>query len=160
MISESSVVQIEGFAGQRNQDEGQIEMRIFELRSTLDQELYQIQLSGDGTRLWVNGPDGSAVGRFSKRFGIDVHRSGTEQIGGSGACLFCTHAKAGPVDWQRFLAAVQEHYGLAIKADCIRFENDASSSVQGSTEQPEKLVGVWKGSLKTQGGRDGLHRYT
>ena len=97
-------------------------MRTFELRNALDQRLYQIQVAGDGRTLWVNGPDGSAVGRFSKRFGIDVHRSGTEQMAGMGECIFCTHQEAGPGEWKQFLDAVKEHYGLAVNEDCISFK--------------------------------------
>lgn len=33
----------------------------------------QVQVSACGTTVWVHGLDGSTVGRFSKRFGMDVH---------------------------------------------------------------------------------------
>lgn len=41
--------------------------------------LHEVVVSGDGATVWVNGPDGSCIGRFSKRFGIDVHHTGTRQ---------------------------------------------------------------------------------
>lgn len=96
-------------------------MREFEITSERDGASYQVQVSSDGGTLWVNGPDGSAVGRFAKRFGIDVHRSGTEQVRGLGECLFCTHVPPGEAEWRQFIDAMREHYGLKIDRALIGF---------------------------------------
>jgi hypothetical protein len=93
-----------------------------EVVSTKDGLLYEVQVSADGGTVWVNGPDGSAVGRFAKRFGLDVHRSGSEQLNGLGECLFCTHYPPGRSDWAQFVAAMKEHYGLEIDPCSVRFD--------------------------------------
>ncbi len=46
-------------------------------------DLYSIDVSALGDTVWVTGDDGSCVGRFSMRFGIDVHRTVTEQMAGA-----------------------------------------------------------------------------
>ena len=101
-------------------------MRTLEIVSRRDGLLYEVQVASDGGTLWVNGPDGSAVGRFAKRFGIDVHRSGTEQMKGLGECLFCTHTPAGSADWGLFVDAMHQHYGLVIDRGLIVFESVAA----------------------------------
>ncbi|WP_425953309.1 hypothetical protein [Ralstonia pseudosolanacearum] len=82
---------------------------------------FEIQVSGRGDTVWVNASDGTCVGRFSKRFGIDVHRTIEEMMGGAGQCLFCTHGVAGPDEWDQFRAAVKEHFGIDVPADTISF---------------------------------------
>ena len=57
----------------------------------MDQLPDQVQVSQDGQTVWVHSADGSTVGRFSKRFGLDVHRTVTEQLQGASQCLHCTH---------------------------------------------------------------------
>ncbi|HDR9473291.1 hypothetical protein [Burkholderia multivorans] len=84
-------------------------------------DLYSIDVSALGDTVWVTGDDGSCVGRFSKRFGIDVHRTVTEQMAGADQCLHCTHEAAGVVEWQEFRKAIRRHYGIEVPADAIRF---------------------------------------
>jgi hypothetical protein len=72
-------------------------------------DLYSIGISANGDPVWVTGDDGSCVGRFSKRFGIDVHRTVTEPIAGADRCLHCTHEAAGAVEWQEFRQAIRQH---------------------------------------------------
>ena len=81
----------------------------------------QIQVSEDGGTLWVHALDGSTVGRFSKRFGIDVHRTMTEQMAGGEQCLSCSHEPAGPDDWRRFIDLMKVHHGVVIPYDLIEF---------------------------------------
>lgn len=107
-------------------------MTEFELVSERDGAAYQVQLSSDGATLWVNGPDGSAVGRFAKRFGIDVHRSGTEQMKGLGECLFCTHTPPGEGEWHEFVEAMRRHYGLQIDRSLVRFEASTPPAPAGA----------------------------
>ena len=40
---------------------------------------YEIVVSGNGDTVWINGDDGLCWARFSKKFGIDVHRSSSMQ---------------------------------------------------------------------------------
>lgn len=69
--------------------------------------------------VWVNGPDGSCIGRFSKRFGIDVHRTATAQLAGEGECLMCTHKPADQASWQLFVEAMQRHHGVTVPMNLL-----------------------------------------
>lgn len=64
--------------------------------------------------VWVNGVNG-CLGRFGQ-MGIDVHRDPNEQIAGLGQCLFCTHEKVGPIDWPRFVQAMQQYHQIDLMA--------------------------------------------
>lgn len=85
------------------------------------EELYSIDVSRAGDTVWVTGHDGSCVGRFSKRFGIDVHRTVTDQMAGADQCLHCTHEAAGESEWHVFREAVLRHHGIDVPVDTIRF---------------------------------------
>lgn len=82
---------------------------------------YSIDVSTAGDTVWVTGHDGSCVGRFSKRFGVDVHRTVTEQLAGADQCLHCTHEAAGAEEWRAFREAVLMHHGIDVPVDTIRF---------------------------------------
>lgn len=75
---------------------------------------HEVILSACGRTVWVNAPDGSCVGRFSKTFGVDVHTTGVQQMSGNAECLYCTHEKPGPSEWTRFRAEMLAHHGVAI----------------------------------------------
>ncbi len=66
----------------------------------MDETVDQVQISADGGTVWVHVMDGSTVERFSKRFGLDVHTTVTEQIAGASQCLHCTHETPGPLDFE------------------------------------------------------------
>lgn len=83
--------------------------------------LYAIEVSADGAVLWVAGADGSCLGRFSKAFGIDVHRTAGEQMAGKNQCLFCTHASASEADWEEFRAQMLTHHHIPIPEDAIKW---------------------------------------
>ncbi|AQH05819.1 hypothetical protein A9R05_43180 (plasmid) [Burkholderia sp. KK1] len=83
--------------------------------------IHELQVSALGDTVWVNGPDGSSIGRFSKRFGIDVHTTATAQMDGESQCLFCTHGAAGAAEWGAFRRAVLKHHGIDIPANLISF---------------------------------------
>lgn len=80
----------------------------------------QVQVSADGTTVWVHALDGSTVGRFSKRFGIDVHTTVTQQIEGAAQCLHCTHVQPGTEDWLKFCELMQQHYGIYVNPTLIQ----------------------------------------
>jgi hypothetical protein len=82
---------------------------------------YEITVSGNGETLWINGEDGLCWARFSKRFGIDVHRNASLQSAAS-ECLYCTHTRAGVDDWAIFRAEVLRHHGAVVPADALCFE--------------------------------------
>ncbi|KVD64489.1 hypothetical protein [Burkholderia ubonensis] len=82
---------------------------------------YSIDVSSLGDTVWVTAHDGSRVGRFSKRFGIDVHRTVTEQLAGADRCSQCTHEPAGVIEWSVFREAITKHYGIEVPVDAISF---------------------------------------
>ncbi|WJN72226.1 hypothetical protein [Burkholderia anthina] len=82
---------------------------------------YNIDVSALGDTVWVTAHDGSCVGRFSKRFGIDVHRTVSEQLAGADQCLHCTHEPAGHLEWQVFREAVLQHHGINVPDSTIKF---------------------------------------
>lgn len=82
---------------------------------------YEIVVSGNGDRVWINGDDGLCWARFSKKFGIDVHRNASMQQADT-ECLYCTHGKADAGDWAVFCAEVLRHHGVAVDADTLSFE--------------------------------------
>lgn len=80
----------------------------------------QVQVSADGSTVWVHALDGSTVGRFSKRFGLDVHTTVTEQLAGADQCLHCTHVAPGFDDWLKFCELMQFHYGIEVDPALIQ----------------------------------------
>jgi hypothetical protein len=66
-------------------------------------DVYSIDVSARGDTVWVTGDDGSCVGRFSKRFGIDVHRTATEQMAGfQHYCVNMDLFSSRQSDWEMF----------------------------------------------------------
>lgn len=82
----------------------------------------QIQVSARGTTVWVFSLDGSTVGRFDKRFGMDVHTSVEQQMAGASQCLHCTHERAGPAEWSEFCSLIDQHFDIKVPHDLIRFD--------------------------------------
>lgn len=74
----------------------------------------QIDVSADRSTVWVHALDGSTVGRFSKIFGMDVHRTVTEQMAGVPQCLHCTHEPPKQSDWLKFCELMLQHYGIEV----------------------------------------------
>lgn len=83
---------------------------------------YCIDVSADGRTVWVNGADGSCIGRFSKQFGIDVHKTSTEQQAGGNQCLHCTHEPAGLAAWDTFRAKMKMHYQIDVPVDLVSWK--------------------------------------
>jgi hypothetical protein len=68
------------------------------------------EVSWDGKTVWVNGPDGMNVARFTRTpvgTAIDIHASAETQMSGARHCVAC-----GPGTWDEFKAGVQEHIGI------------------------------------------------
>lgn len=79
-----------------------------------------VQVSADGSTVWVHSQDGSTVGRFSKRFGLDVHTTVSQQMAGATQCLHCTHTPPRLDDWQKFCELIQQHHGIEVSPSLIR----------------------------------------
>lgn len=84
---------------------------------------FDIQVSLDRSTVWVHYADGSTIGRFSKKWGIDVHRTVTEQIAGASQCLSCTHDAPTAAQWEEFCALMEQHYAIPISRDLISFDS-------------------------------------
>lgn len=80
-----------------------------------------VQLSADGSTVWVHALDGSTVGRFSKRFGLDVHTTATQQMGGAAQCLHCTHVSPSSDDWLIFCDLMNQHHGIEVNPNLMQF---------------------------------------
>ncbi|WP_255593519.1 hypothetical protein [Acidovorax sp. sic0104] len=75
----------------------------------------EIQVSANGDTVWVHSAvDGSTIGRFSSRFGLDVHRTASQQMEGAAQCLHCTHYKPTHEDWLLFCALMLEHHQITV----------------------------------------------
>lgn len=90
-------------------------------------QVEHVQLSADGSTVWVHALDGSTVGRFSTRFGLDVHTTVTQQMGGAAQCLHCPHEPPSADGWLNFCELMNQHHGIEVKSALIqmRGKNDA-----------------------------------
>lgn len=86
----------------------------------------RVQVSEDRKTVWVHTDDGSTVGRFSKKFGMDVHTTITAQLARAGQCLRCTHEAPGLAEWTEFCDLMQTHYGIAVDRMALSFEEGAT----------------------------------
>ena len=82
---------------------------------------YKIQYNECRPVVWVHASDGSTVGRFDKRSGIDIHRTVTEQMEGKSQCLHCTHGKTTQKEWDEFVDRSKELWGVVINRDFISY---------------------------------------
>lgn len=100
----------------------------------------QIQVSGDHSTVWIHGTDGSTVGRFSIRFGIDVHTTATQQLQGASQCLHCTHSAPTHADWLLFCSLMLEHHGVEVPVEILSPQSfqrsDAQADDDRATAQP------------------------
>lgn len=83
-----------------------------------------VQVSADRSTVWVHADDGSTVGRFSRRFGMDVHTTVSAQLAGAGQCLHCTHEPAGKTEWMEFRRLMQEHHGIEVRDMLMTFDDE------------------------------------
>jgi hypothetical protein len=70
-------------------------------------------------RVWVHAPDGSTVGRFDVRFGIDIHNTVTDQLSGKPECLHCTHETPGEGEWALFRDHAKANWNIDIPEDAV-----------------------------------------
>lgn len=67
-----------------------------------------LEVTTDGRTTWINGPNGSMLGRLSPT-GIDVH-------GDEGASTHCLDCRVPPDKnaWEAFRASMKEHHGVEV----------------------------------------------
>jgi hypothetical protein len=82
--------------------------------SETPRNLDQVQIAADRATIWVHALDGSTIGRFSLRFGIDIHTTAREQLAGASQCLHCTHQRPTYAQWLRFCQLMQELHGVSV----------------------------------------------
>jgi hypothetical protein len=74
-----------------------------------------VQILWDGRMVWVNDLSGCCIGRFSAR-GVDVHRSGPEQMETGLECLDCVQDLVPTQAWKRFRTSMEVHHGVRVPA--------------------------------------------
>lgn len=79
------------------------------------------QVSADGATCWVH-LGGETPGRFSKTFGMDVHKTLAQQAEGGSQCLNCSHGPANHDDWLEFCQFMFDGHGIEVPHDLIKFE--------------------------------------
>ena len=80
-----------------------------------------VEVSACANTVWVHASDGSTVGRFSKHFGMDIHRSIGQQLEGQGQCLHCTHEKPSGADWAEFCELMMKHFDVVVSPTLLTF---------------------------------------
>ena len=85
-------------------------------------DIDMVQVADDLSTVWVHGYDGSTVGRFSVRFGIDIHRTATDQIEGAPQCLHCTHEAPSHHDWLTFCDLMQKLRNISVPVEILGTE--------------------------------------
>lgn len=87
-----------------------------------DRRSHEIVVAQNHNNVWVNsGVDGSCIGRFSKAFGLDVHRTGSDQMNGAPECLYCTHGPTTQAEWLTFCEQMKEHHGITIDLNILNW---------------------------------------
>ena len=72
------------------------------------------EIAWDGRTVWVNScKDGSAIGRFSARGGVDVHQTLQNQVDTGTECLDCCPL-GGEEGWHRFCASMLKYHDVVI----------------------------------------------
>ena len=95
--------------------------RDFESEALVQGKDYDIQVSQDKGTVWIHAADGSCIGRFSKRAGLDVHKSASVVMEGGTECLYCTHRPAGKDDWETFCEQVMFHHRVPVPLDLLEW---------------------------------------
>lgn len=78
-----------------------------------------VQVSENKQTVWCHALDGSTVGRFDWRYGLDVHTTVTAQMAGANQCLHCTHEPATLEDWRIFCDQMWRHHATFVDKDLL-----------------------------------------
>lgn len=71
------------------------------------------EIQGDGRTVWVNGPDGCNIGRFSQ-LGYDVHHGVKIQVRTGAVCQDCKEGPLSGPDWESWCESMQSLAGVAV----------------------------------------------
>jgi hypothetical protein len=77
------------------------------------QLIHGYELLSDGRTVWVNGPSGGLVGRFSKN-GIDIHHPVEIQVAAGKVCAMCKPGPTNLIDWYAFCNEMINRYGVYV----------------------------------------------
>lgn len=80
---------------------------------------YSVQVDPRKERVWIHASDGCTVGRFSAKFGVDIHTSTSEQSSGKSQCLYCTHTRPNKADWDTFKSEALRLWGVKLEDNII-----------------------------------------
>ena len=72
-----------------------------------------VEILWNGSTVWVNDTFGCCIGRFSA-LGVDVHRSGEEQMVSGQQCLDCINDLEPVEAWMRFLTSMKRFHGVIV----------------------------------------------
>jgi len=70
-------------------------------------------IESNGRVVWVNDATGCCIGRFSGA-GVDVHRSGPDQVRYGTQCLACFHDGTPAENWVRFKRAMIQFHDVQV----------------------------------------------
>lgn len=73
----------------------------------------QFEITWDGRCVWINDQTGCCIGRFTPR-GVDVHKTGPEQLASGTQCLDCFDDAEPARAWERFVRSMQQHHGVTV----------------------------------------------
>lgn len=73
----------------------------------------EFETTWDGRCVWVNDHTGRSIGRFTPR-GVDVHKTGPEQLASGTQCLDCFDDAEPARAWDKFVRSMQQHHGVTI----------------------------------------------
>lgn len=96
-----------------------IPMVIYNYFTKEKQNQYAVQYGEATGTVCVHASTGETVGRFSRRFGMDIHTSVEQQMAGKSQCLHCTHGKPTDEDLETFVSKAKELWG--VKIDTAKF---------------------------------------
>jgi hypothetical protein len=85
-----------------------------QVEHVMKKKLYEIQYSALGDTVWIHCSTGDTVGRFSVKFGMDIHTTVQEQMAGKSQCLRCTHGQPTHADFKEFCDKAKELWGVEI----------------------------------------------
>jgi len=84
-----------------------------------------------------------SLARFSA-VGIDVHKTGAEQLLSDDSCLACSHRGGDPMnfsDWRKFQTLMEKHHSVKVPDEVMPSYLQAWSSKWEDGEQPHLEVG-------------------
>ena len=82
-------------------------------RLVIEENAVDHEIISDGKTVWINDATGCCIGRLS-RFGIDIHKTGEEQMLTGTQCLDCAHDVPKDEMWCYFTASMLRNHGVLV----------------------------------------------